>query len=153
MHKRPLWLPAAWLCLGSFAIAAVLAGPLDPPAGPVAPTHKTLTEVEPRTPIGPQTTPGDADSVYRIAQPGSYYLVGNLAGQDGKAGIEIATSGVSIDLNGFDVTGSAGSLDGIRSGVPNLVNIAITGNSRLPVLAARTAGTSPVDRDRTHSRT
>lgn len=112
-------------------IAAALAGPLNPPAGPVGSTYKTLAEVEPRIPIGPQTTPGDADSVYRIEQPGSYYLVGNLAGEDGKAGIEIATSGVSIDLRGFDVTGSAASLDAIRTDIANIVNVAITNGSIL----------------------
>ncbi|HZW06443.1 MAG TPA: hypothetical protein VFF65_04910, partial [Phycisphaerales bacterium] len=66
---------------GIAALSAVgrnaAAGPIDPPAGPVAPTGRTLAEVEPRTPIGPVTTPGDADAVFKITQPGSYYLAGN----------------------------------------------------------------------------
>lgn len=90
-----------------------LAGPLDPPAGPIAPTHKTLTQVEPRTPIGPGTTPGDADSTFRISQPGSYYLTANLTGESGKRGIEIAASGVTIDLCGFAMTGVTGALAAI----------------------------------------
>ena len=98
-------------CLG----AASMAGPLSPPAGPVTPTHKTLTEVEPRVAINAANTPGDADSIFRISQPGSYYLTGNLTGQAGKHGIEIATSGVTIDLAGFEVRGIGGALDGIAA--------------------------------------
>jgi parallel beta-helix repeat protein len=64
--------------------------------------------------IGAETTPGDANSVYRLAQPGSYYLTGNVQGVAGKAGIEIAASHVTINLNGFTLQGVANSLDGIR---------------------------------------
>lgn len=95
--------------------AAALAGPLAPPAGPVAPTHKTLTEVEPRTPISAATTPGDANSLFRITQPGSYYLTGNITGVAGFRGIEIAAPDVTIDLNGYTLTGVAGSLQGIAT--------------------------------------
>lgn len=83
----------------------VFAGPLEPPAGPVTSTMKTLDTVEPRIPIGPVTTRGDATTLYRITQPGSYYLTENLVGQAGKAGITVAASGVTIDLNGFTVSG------------------------------------------------
>src|SRR5688572_29127682 len=81
---------------------------------------KTLQQVEPRTPIGPDTTPGDADSVYRITQAGSYYLAGNIAGESGKHGIEVAVNPaepngiVTIDLGGFTVRGVAGSLNGVH---------------------------------------
>lgn len=105
--------------------SAALAGPLAPPAGPIAPTSKTLTEVEPRTAISAANTPGDADSVFRISSPGSYYLTANMLGQAGKHGIEIAAVGVTIDLNGFDMQGVAGSLDGIRTAFPNLRDITI----------------------------
>ena len=47
-----------------------------PPAGPVASTPGP----EPRTAVNAASTPGDADSLYRITQPGSYYLTENLAG-------------------------------------------------------------------------
>jgi hypothetical protein len=83
------------------------------PPGPVGPTMKSLDEVEPRIPITATTTPGDADSVHRIASPGSYYLTANLLGEPGKIGIEIASSNVSIDLMGFTLQGVEGSLDGI----------------------------------------
>lgn len=92
-----------------------VAGPLEPAAGPIQSTHKTLTEVEPRIAINATNTPGDADSRFRITQRGSYYLTGNVTGGVGLAGIEIASSGVTIDLNGFDLLGVAGSLDGVRS--------------------------------------
>jgi len=91
------------------AAALVTAGPLDPPVGPVAGTHKTLTEVEPRTPINGANTPGDADSLYKITQPGSYYLTGNITGVINKHGIEIASGGVTIDLNGFELVGVRGT--------------------------------------------
>ncbi|MCH8150310.1 MAG: hypothetical protein IH987_20420, partial [Planctomycetes bacterium] len=40
----------------------VSAGNLNPPSGPVTPTMKTLTEVEPRIAINATNTPGDASS-------------------------------------------------------------------------------------------
>jgi hypothetical protein len=87
---------------------AVMAGPIDPPAGPVQDTMKSLQQVEPRIEILAVNTPGDNDatpSVCRITQPGSYYLAGHLAGEAGKITIEIACDNVSIDLGGFTVFG------------------------------------------------
>jgi parallel beta-helix repeat protein len=91
------------------------AGPLNPPAGAIASTAKPLAEIEPRTAINAVNTPGDADSVFRITQPGSYYLTGNLAGVAGKCGIEITVSGVTVDLCGFELAGVTGSLSGVRT--------------------------------------
>jgi hypothetical protein len=111
------------------AAATVFAlGDLNPPAGSVAATGKRLTEIEPRIAINATNTPGDADSVFRIAQPGSYYLTGNITGVAGKHGIEIAASNVSIDLNGFVVDGGGviGSLDGIRTSLSALSALTIT---------------------------
>jgi len=93
------------------------AGPLNPPAGPVTSTYKTLTEVEPRTAVNATNTPGDADSLYKITQPGSYYLTGNITGVVGKHGIEIVASGVTLDVMGFELLGVPGSLDGISATV------------------------------------
>jgi hypothetical protein len=76
---------------------------------------KTLTEIEPRIAINAVNTPGDSISIFRINQPGSYYLTGNLTGVSGKHGILIAASGVSIDLNGFRLTGVGGSYSGITA--------------------------------------
>lgn len=103
------------LVAGSVGVLA-LAGPLDPPAGGISPTYKTLTEVEPRTVINQANTPGDADSVFRITQPGSYYLAGNMTGEASKAGIEIMCSDVTIDLNGFQMVGVPGSKWGVVAG-------------------------------------
>ncbi len=109
-------------CVLALAMSAALliAGPLDPPAGPVSPTYKTLSEVEPRVAVNSVNTPGDSSCVFRITQAGSYYLTGNLASSvSGKVGIEIAASNVTLDLHGFvidgtTVLGAPPSLDGIR---------------------------------------
>ena len=88
---------------------------MNPPAGPVASSGKTLSEVEPRVAITLANTPGDANSIFKITQPGSYYLAANIAGVSGKHGIEIAASNVSIDLMGFALEGVLGSLDGVST--------------------------------------
>ena len=105
--------------------ATLLAGPLDPPAGPIGPTFKTLTEVEPRIAINATNTPGDGDSVFRITHPGSYYLTGNVTGVAAKHGIKVLGSNVSIDLNGFSLQGVAGSLDGVRANTANAHSLRI----------------------------
>jgi parallel beta-helix repeat protein len=123
--------PTAAVCLSVLAAGAIIsrAGPLDPPAGPVSSTYKTLAEVEPRVAINATNTPGDADSLFRIAQRGSYYLTGNVTGVAAKHGIEIAAAGVTIDLSGFDLQGVAGSLDGVATTVGSLSNIEIRNGS------------------------
>jgi len=111
--------------LAAAGTATLLAGPLDPPVGPIASTFKTLTEVEPRTAINAINTPGDADSVFKITQPGSYYLTGNVTGAVGKHGIKVLGNNVSIDLNGFSLQGVAGSLDGVRANTANAHSLRI----------------------------
>lgn len=110
------------------AVAALAsAGPLSPPSGAIAPTGKTVQEIfdkvavvsgqvasaEPRTPITQNFTPGDASAMFKITQSGSYYLTGNITGVSGKSGIVIAASGVTIDLNGYQLQGVSGSVEGI----------------------------------------
>lgn len=95
------------LCVSAINVSH--AGPLTPPAGPVAPTPGP----EPRVAINATNTPGDANSVFRITLPGSYYLTGNVTGEAAKHGIEIAADGVTVDLNGFALIGVAGSLNGV----------------------------------------
>src|SRR5262249_43135065 len=90
------------------------AGSLTPPAGLVAPTMKTLVEVEPRVILSSANTPGGSGAVFRITQPGSYYLTANIASASGKHGIEIAASQVTVDLMGFRVTRGASSQSGVR---------------------------------------
>ncbi|MBS0195564.1 MAG: right-handed parallel beta-helix repeat-containing protein [Planctomycetes bacterium] len=122
---------ALTLAVGAAVTALVRAGPLNPPLGPVSSTYKTLTEVEPRTAIDSTNTPGDSDSLYKITQPGSYYLTKNIVGEPAKHGIEIAASGVTIDLMGFDLVGEPGgrSFDGITHTVGSLQNITVRNGS------------------------
>ena len=75
---------------------------------------------EPRTAINTTNTPGDADSVYRIDEPGSYYLEGNLHGRKARSTIEIAADDVSIDLMGFALLGKPGTLHGVTTDGPHL---------------------------------
>ncbi len=99
------------------AVSPARAGDLNPPAGPVAPTPGP----EPRTAINAANTPGDADSTFRITQPGSYYLTGNVAGAAGRHGIEVAADGVTIDLMGFQMLGAGGSLNGVQAATARVV--------------------------------
>ena len=103
-------------------------GTLTPPGAP-APTMKTLAELEPRTAISITNTPGDNNSLFKITQPGSYYVTGNISGVIGKHGIAIAASGVMLDLNGFDLAGVASSLDGVSVTASGLTNIAVVNGS------------------------
>lgn len=100
------------------ALAALTATPalaqLDPPPGPVAPTFKTLDEVQPRVPLSDTNTPGNADARFIITEPGSYYLTANMLDVQTDVGILIAASDVTIDLMGFTVSGSEGAQHGIR---------------------------------------
>jgi len=106
-----------------------VAGPLTPPAGPIAPTLKTLNEVEPRTLINATNTPGIGTNLFNIAQPGSYYLGADLIVPSGFSGIVINASDVTIDLNGFAIRGQPGSLDGIRTAGTTRRNLAVLNGS------------------------
>jgi parallel beta-helix repeat protein len=74
---------------------------------------KDLGAVEPRIVINSTNTPGDATSSFIISASGSYYLAGNLMGEPAKRGIFIAASGVTVDLMGFSMIGTPGSLEAI----------------------------------------
>src|SRR6185295_16419341 len=128
MTHRNIIVPFAVLTILA-ASGLLSAGPLTPPGGPVSSTNKTLLEVEPRIAINATNTPGDATNLFRITQPGSYYLTGNITGVSGKNGIGIAASGVTLDLNGFDLVGVAGSLAGVNTVVNSLRNIAVVNGS------------------------
>jgi parallel beta-helix repeat protein len=95
------------------AVATALGGSMIPPVGPVAPTMKTLQQVEPRTPV--QSLPGSATGMFVISEPGSYYLTGNIdASATDINGIEINSDNVTLDLNGFTISGYGGA--GVRNG-------------------------------------
>jgi hypothetical protein len=89
--------------LGVLASRAV-GGPLDP-GDPPGSTMKTLQQVEPRIPI--------SSVPFTIAASGSFYLTGDVIAAPNTAGITIAASDVTIDLNGYALVGSTAADDGI----------------------------------------
>jgi hypothetical protein len=83
-------------------------------------------------------TPGDAPGYpVTIDQPGSYRLTGNLSQADANTDvIYIAANNVSIDLNGFAITGS-----NVCQPIPNNVFLGCTtnnGNTGLGITGVRT---------------
>ncbi len=103
---RAVLISVASMCC---AAAPVFAGQLNPPSGPINPTGR----FGPRIEINATNTPGDADSMFKITEPGSYYLGGNTLGEAGKHGIAITSDRVTIDLMGFELRGVAESRSGI----------------------------------------
>jgi len=104
MNTSKLTIAVILLLVGT--IAAVHAqGDLEPPAGSPKPGMKTLSQIEPRIDLA--TVPDGFSYMHRIREPGSYYLSGNLDVTKGN-GIQIAASGVTLDLNGFNIFRSSG---------------------------------------------
>lgn len=102
--------------LGAAGIGAIAAlskaGPLNPPAGSVTPTGRTLDDIYNRIPAPNSQLPGAFDnrvailggtSTVVINQSGSYILAGDLRIAGNAIGIHIQTHHVTLDLNGFQV--------------------------------------------------
>lgn len=124
--KNHLLLTAVALCTATLHAAAQ--GSLTPPPGAPAPVMKSLDQVEARTPLvaGQPGVSIDSNGTITISQPGSYYLTGNRTLTAANAdGIDISSSDVMLDLNGFSlrhITGSGGdavSIDGSNVSVRN----------------------------------
>src|SRR5689334_13892270 len=96
-----------WRVIQVLVLAAIVTvysqGTLTPP-GPPAPSMKTLSEIEPRIAI--------SSLPLTIVTPGSYYLTGNLSATS--TGITVTARDVTIDLNGFTLTGDSAH-DGISA--------------------------------------
>jgi hypothetical protein len=83
-------------------------GQLSPTAAP-APTMKSLSQIEPRTPISALP--------YTISTAGSYYLTTNTTCTTctgGTNGITILVNDVTLDLSGFTLLRVAGSGSGVN---------------------------------------
>lgn len=100
------------LCL---MLNPALAGPLNPPPGPITSTYKTLGEVEPRIPISAPTV---------ISAAGSYYLTNNIQNPSGSDAILITASNVTLDFNGYRILGG-------RTGV--YVIFGVVGNNNVTI--------------------
>ncbi len=94
------FLPAAAALL--FPVTALAQGDINPPAGAPTASMKTLTQVEPRTPIS---------GITLIGVKGSYSLTGNITVASGNA-ITINTAGVTLDLNGFTIESTSATPSG-----------------------------------------
>ena len=96
---------ACMLVLGLTTGYAAAQGSLTPTEAP-APTMKTLEQVEPRIDLA--TVAGNSSHQHIISQPGSYYLSGNLEVTTA-FGIGIDAPGVTLDLNGFEISWVSGT--------------------------------------------
>jgi Right handed beta helix region len=101
-----------------FSVSVFPQGSLTPPPGPPAPTMKRLDEVEPRTNLQAAPAPVGVDATnpnyqFTINQPGSYYLSANLQVTKPN-GIQINAEGVTLDLNGFQISRATPDGNGIE---------------------------------------
>ena len=95
------------MCAGAalLGVRATAQPSIDPPTGPIDESQR----VGLGTAINATNTPGDADALFKITEPGLYYLANNITITDlttfpGKLfAIEIASDDVTIDLNGFTI--------------------------------------------------
>lgn len=115
VRAAALFLAAAGLLALNAPFTSCLGqGNLNPPGLP-NPTMKSLDQIEARTIVNSNNTPGDAFSIFKITNSGAYYLTANIAGASGMHGITIAAQNVALDLNGFSIIGVPGSLNGISA--------------------------------------
>lgn len=68
---------------------------------------------ETRIVLSLDTTPGNASCTYLITRPGSYLLGDTVSVRSQRNGIVIASSDVTLDLNGYSIEGGTGSFMGI----------------------------------------
>lgn len=103
-------LACAVITLGSVSNTVLGQGSLTPPGAP-SPTMKSLSQIEPRTPI--------SSLPYTISTPGSYYLTTNQTGS--AVAIAINSGNVTLDLNGFTVQGGTSYGIAINGNYTNII--------------------------------
>lgn len=115
--KTPAFIALFVILHSSFVIAQ--GGPLTPP-GPPGPAMTTLSNIANQITVadtkltalkGDARTPISA-APFNITQPGSYYLTGNLSVTSGAA-IDIDADNVTLDLNGFTLSSTHATGNGI----------------------------------------
>lgn len=107
-------------------LSALAQGPLPPPGAP-GPTMKTLDQLDAHvTQAGEKRIPISA-LPFDIAKPGSYYLTQDVSGAPG---INVTVSGVTINLNGFSITGVGKNSSVAGSGIVGL-NDTVVRNGRV----------------------
>lgn len=105
---RSTSVPLLALLLGGLAQALLAQGSLTPPGSP-APTMRSLDQIYDAVTM-PQTDAGRiairaADIPLNITESGSYYLAESVSFSGQESGISIFASDVTLDLNGFTLTG------------------------------------------------
>ncbi len=95
--------------------AIARAGPLNPPAGAVAPTGRTTDEIYNKIPTGidGRIAIAASSSPVTISAPGSYILTGNVSVAANATGITVSADNVTLDLNGYTVSSAPGATAGI----------------------------------------
>jgi hypothetical protein len=88
------------------------------------------------------TNRGTSGFPFDISQPGSYQLTSNLVVPAGVDGIHIITGGVTLDLNGFNIT-CLGPTPQFVTAILNLAGIFPTGTIILPVSIRNGSITGP----------
>jgi parallel beta-helix repeat protein len=132
---------------GVSALAAMTkAGPLNPPAGAVTSTGKTLTDVEPRTAVNSTNTPAGGGFMHVINASGSYYLAADVISAGGNYGIVINAPRVTLDLNGFSLinggTGPVGIMLNAADQSVTIRNGTISGWSQVGIAYAAASATA-----------
>ncbi|MFT3685730.1 MAG: hypothetical protein QM783_12520 [Phycisphaerales bacterium] len=113
--------------LGAAGIGAVAAfakaGPLNPPAGSVAPTGRTLDEIYNKIPaVGGSDGRIAVSAAGTIASPGNYVLVNDIDTPPGGNTFTITANNVTLDLNGFRIGNTLGGYCIVTNGaISNLV--------------------------------